>query len=119
MKRRQLPSSAEPIRSACGMRCGDGGTRTACDLGQIDCLFRRCVWLQVPVDDEFEQAHPIRLDGSMTAHATDRLPSVIRGGADCDTSPQLLPTFQKEAGAVTPAEMQMKMPGSGSAPAMK
>jgi len=29
------------------------------------------------------------------------------------TSPQLLPTFQEDGGAATPAEMQMKMPGSG------
>src|SRR5262249_62221871 len=30
-------------------------TWTARDLGQVDRLFRRRVWLSVPVDDEFEQ----------------------------------------------------------------
>ena len=45
--------------------------------------------------------------------------ALVLYGALVITSPQLLPTFQKEGGAVTPAEMQMKMPGSGSAPAMK
>src|SRR5262249_26355825 len=38
---------------------------TARDLGQIDRLFRRRVRLQVSMDDEFEQAHPVRLGGSM------------------------------------------------------
>ena len=38
---------------------------TARDLGQINDVFRRCVRLQVSVDDEFEQAHPVRLGGSM------------------------------------------------------
>ncbi len=38
---------------------------TAGDLGQIDDLFRRRVRLQVSMDDEFEQAHPVRLGGSM------------------------------------------------------
>ena len=40
-------------------------------------------------------------------------------GALVIASPQLLPTFQKDAGAAKPAEMQMMMPGSGSAPIMK
>ena len=40
---------------------------TARDLGQINDVFRRCVRLQVSVDDEFEQAHPVRLGGSMTS----------------------------------------------------
>ena len=40
-------------------------------------------------------------------------------GALVIASPQLLPTFQKDAGAAMPAEMQMMMPGSGSAPIMK
>jgi hypothetical protein len=40
--------------------------RTARDLGQINDLFRRCVRLQVSVD-EFEQAHPVRLGGSMNS----------------------------------------------------
>ena len=40
-------------------------------------------------------------------------------GALVIASPQLLPTFQKDAGAAKPAEMQMMMPGSGSAPTMK
>jgi Protein of unknown function (DUF1326) len=42
---------------------------SARDLGQVDGLLRRCVRLQVPVDDEFEQAHPVRLDGPMTCVA--------------------------------------------------
>jgi hypothetical protein len=41
-------------------------------------------------------------------------------GALVIASPQLLPTFQKKDGsAPMPAEMQMKMPGAGNAPAMK
>jgi predicted metal-binding membrane protein len=40
-------------------------------------------------------------------------------GALVIASPQFLPTFQKDAGAAKPAEMQMMMPGSGSAPTMK
>ena len=42
---------------------------TARDLGQINGLFRRCVRLQVSVDDEFEQEHPVRLGRSMMSHA--------------------------------------------------
>jgi predicted metal-binding membrane protein len=45
--------------------------------------------------------------------------ALVLYGALVITSPQLLPTFQKDGGAAMPAEMQMKMPGSGSAPAMK
>ena len=33
--------------------------RTDRHLGQIDELFRRCVRLQVSMDDEFEQAHSV------------------------------------------------------------
>jgi len=40
-------------------------TRTARDLGQIDDLFRRCVRLQLSVDDKFEQTHPVRLGRPM------------------------------------------------------
>ncbi|MGC2825485.1 MAG: DUF2182 domain-containing protein, partial [Pseudolabrys sp.] len=40
-------------------------------------------------------------------------------GALVIASSQLHPTFQKDGSAAMPAEMQMKMPGSGSAPAMK
>jgi predicted metal-binding membrane protein len=40
--------------------------------------------------------------------------ALVLYGALVITSPQLLPTFQKQGGAVTPAEMQMKMPGSRS-----
>ena len=45
--------------------------------------------------------------------------ALILYGALVIASPQLLPTFQKDAGAAKPAEMQMMMPGSGSAPTMK
>ena len=45
--------------------------------------------------------------------------TLILYGALVIASPQLLPTFQKDAGAAKPAEMQMMMPGSGSAPTMK
>jgi predicted metal-binding membrane protein len=45
--------------------------------------------------------------------------ALVLYGALVITSPQLLPTFQKDGGAAMPAEMQMKMPGSGSEPAMK
>ena len=44
--------------------------------------------------------------------------ALVAYGAVVIAAPQLLPTFQKD-GAAIPAEMQMKMPGSGSAPAMK
>ena len=40
-------------------------------------------------------------------------------GALVITTPELLPTFQKDNGMATPTEMPMKMPGSGSMPAMK
>src|SRR5215813_8022956 len=43
--------------------------RTARDLGQINDLFRRCVRLQVSMDHEFEQAHPVRLVRSMMFRA--------------------------------------------------
>src|SRR5262249_28586550 len=43
--------------------------RTTRDLGQINDLFRRCVRLQVSVDDKFEQAHPVRLGWSMMSRA--------------------------------------------------
>jgi hypothetical protein len=45
--------------------------------------------------------------------------ALILYGALVIASPQLLPTFQKDDGAAMPAEMQMMMPGSGSAPTMK
>ena len=45
--------------------------------------------------------------------------TLILYGALVIASPQLLPTFQKDDGAAMPAEMQMMMPGSGSAPTMK
>jgi predicted metal-binding membrane protein len=45
--------------------------------------------------------------------------ALVLYGALVIASPQLLPTFQKDAGAAKPAEMQMMMPGSGSAPTMK
>jgi hypothetical protein len=35
------------------------------DVGQVDGLYRRCLRLQMAVDDELEQAHPLRLDGSV------------------------------------------------------
>ena len=41
--------------------------RTGRDLGQIDGLLGRRVRLQVPVDDQFEQAHPVRLGRSLKA----------------------------------------------------
>ena len=40
-------------------------------------------------------------------------------GALVTVTSQLLPTFQKGGSAAMPAEMQMEMPGSRSAPAMK
>src|SRR5262245_51485468 len=43
---------------------------------------------------------------------------LVAYGAVVIAAPQVLPTFQKD-GAAMPAEMQMKMLGSGSAPAMK
>src|SRR4029453_17675806 len=43
--------------------------------------------------------------------------ALVLYGALGFTSPQLLPTFQQDGDAALPAEMQMKMPGSGSAPA--
>jgi len=57
--------------------------RTAGDLGQINDLFRRCVRLQVSVDDEFEQAHPVRL-GRSVAKTCAR--SAERKVASCDTT---------------------------------
>ena len=45
--------------------------------------------------------------------------ALVLYGALVTTSPQLLPTFQKDGSAATPAEMQMKMPERGSAPATK
>ena len=46
--------------------------------------------------------------------------ALVLYGALVIASPQLLPTFQKMDGsAPMPAEMQMKMPGAGNAPAMK
>jgi predicted metal-binding membrane protein len=44
--------------------------------------------------------------------------ALVTYGAVVIAAPQVLPTFQKE-GAVMPAEMLMKMPGSGSAPVME
>src|SRR5262245_48861481 len=40
-------------------------------------------------------------------------------GALVITTPELLPPFQKDNGMATPTEMPMKLPGSGSMPAMK
>jgi hypothetical protein len=47
--------------------------------------------------------------------------ALVLYGALVIASSQLHPTFKKDGGAAMPAEMQMKMkmPGSGSAPAMK
>jgi predicted metal-binding membrane protein len=44
--------------------------------------------------------------------------SLVTYGAVVIAAPQVLPTFQKDSGAM-PTEMRMNMPGSGSAPAMK
>jgi predicted metal-binding membrane protein len=44
--------------------------------------------------------------------------ALVAYGAVVMAAPQVLPTFQKD-GASVPTEMQMKMRGSGSAPAMK
>jgi predicted metal-binding membrane protein len=44
--------------------------------------------------------------------------ALVAYGAVVVAAPQVLPTFQKD-GAAMPAEMQMRMPGSGNAPAMK
>src|SRR5262245_35022617 len=45
--------------------------------------------------------------------------ALVLYGALVITTPELLPTFQKDNGMATPTEMPMKMPGSGSMPAMK
>ena len=45
--------------------------------------------------------------------------ALVLYGALVIASSQLHPTFKKDGSAAMPAEMQMKMPGSGSAPAMK
>jgi len=45
--------------------------------------------------------------------------ALVLYGALVITSPELLPTFQKDDSTTMPAEMQMKMPGNGSMPAMK
>ena len=44
--------------------------------------------------------------------------ALVAYGAMVIAAPQVLPTFQKDSTAM-PTEMQMNMPGSGSAPAMK
>jgi len=44
--------------------------------------------------------------------------ALVTYGAVVIAAPQVLPTFQKDNGPM-PTEMQMNMPGSGSAPAMK
>ena len=54
--------------------------------------------------------------GRLASRATAA--ALVAYGAVVIAAPQVLPTFQKGAAAI-PAEMQMKMPGSGSAPAMK
>ena len=54
--------------------------------------------------------------GRLASRATAA--ALVAYGAVVIAAPQVLPTFQKDAAAI-PAEMQMKMPGSGSAPAMK
>ena len=45
--------------------------------------------------------------------------ALVLYGALVIASSQLHPTFKKDGSAAMPAEMPMKMPGSGSAPAMK
>jgi predicted metal-binding membrane protein len=45
--------------------------------------------------------------------------ALVLYGALVITTPELLPTFQKNDGTAMPAEMQMKMPRSSSVPAMK
>ncbi|MGB9056140.1 MAG: DUF2182 domain-containing protein [Pseudolabrys sp.] len=45
--------------------------------------------------------------------------ALVLYGALVIASSQLHPTFEKDAGAAMPTEMQMKMPASGSAPTMK
>ena len=42
------------------------------DMGQVDDLFRGCIRLQIPVDDEFEQAHSVRLDRPVTGVPAQR-----------------------------------------------
>ena len=64
-------------------RLRDRPRPTARDLGQVDGLLRGCVRLQIPVDDEFEQAHPVRLDGPMTGVlCDDGSIGAINGGLD-------------------------------------
>lgn len=55
--------------------------------------------------------------GRLASYAT--AVALVLYGALVITTPELLPTFQKDDGTAMPAEMQMKMPGSGSMPAMK
>jgi hypothetical protein len=45
--------------------------------------------------------------------------ALVLYGALVIASSQLHPTLKRDGGAAMPAEMQMKMPGSGNAPAMK
>ena len=60
-----LPGKYPQLMNPPGSETGPG---TTSDLGQIGGLFRRCVRIQIPVDDKFEQAHPIRLGWSVRAH---------------------------------------------------
>src|SRR5262249_19891435 len=49
-------------------------TWTDRDLGQIDGLFGRCLWLQVRVDDQFEQAYPVLLERPVTVRGRRGVP---------------------------------------------
>lgn len=55
-------------------------SRTGRDVGQIDGLLGRCFRLQVAVDEQFEQAHPVRPDGSVIARANGVALGVCQNG---------------------------------------
>ena len=62
-----LPGKYPQLMNAPG--CETGPRPTARNLGQVNDLLRRCVRLQIPVDDKFEQAYPVRLDRPVIGRA--------------------------------------------------
>ena len=62
-----LPGKYPQLMNAPG--CETGPRPTARNLGQVNDLLRGCVRLQIPMDDEFEQAHPVRLDRPVIGRA--------------------------------------------------
>jgi predicted metal-binding membrane protein len=131
-----------PLKEVCLSKCREplafivtswrGGATSAFDMGLLHgayCL--GCCWLL------FVILFPLGIMnvGAMAAvtviiFAEKTLPwprlapyatavALVLYGALVTVSPQLLPTFQKDGSAATPAEMQMKMPERSSAPGMK